>query len=108
MGGSRWNDLIKALNQIIVKINKLSKNGIEVHVTIINFESRARIIYNRAKPDQINAYNIPYGDGGTDFEAAFRQAYDVANSYIHQETIIFIFMTDGGASYPSKSIALFQ
>lgn len=108
MGGSPWKDLIKALDQIIVKINKLSKNGIEVYVTIINFGSHARIIYNRVKPDQINAFSIPFANTGTDFEAAFRQAYDVANKYIHQEAIVFIFMTDGGASYPSNSIALFQ
>ena len=58
--------------------------------------------------DQINTYQIPYGNGGIDFEAAFRQADNVANNHIHQETIGFIFMINGGATYHSNSIALFQ
>ncbi len=33
--------------------------------------------------------------GNTDFEKAFEEAYQVANKYVHQEKIKFIFMTDG-------------
>lgn len=90
------------------KIDNFSKNGSQLYTSIINFSDTARIIYDRVKPGQINVHNIPFSGRGTDFEAAFREAYNVANRYIRQETVIFIFMTDGGATYPQTSIRLLE
>ena len=91
------------------KIDNLNKDGSEFYTSIINFSKTARLIYNRVKPNQIDVNSIPFICGAdTDFEGPFKLAYDIANNYIKQETIIFVFMTDGLASYPSKSIELLE
>ena len=46
--------------------------------------------------------------GGTDFDEAFKLAAQITEKYIANSLVVFIFMTDGGASYPSKGIAALQ
>ena len=96
MSGSRWSDLIRALQENLNKIKPLQN----AFVTIINFACSARIIYERVPASSVNISNVTYGCGGTDFSSAFSKVYSVAQKTIHQETIAFMFMTDGGDTYP--------
>lgn len=45
-----------------------------------------------------------FSSGGTDFDPPFDMAADIAQRYINNSIILFIFMTDGGSSYPSRGI----
>ena len=46
--------------------------------------------------------NIPYNGGGTNFEYPFLMAAEMAEKYIEDSFIVFIFMTDGSAVFPVK------
>ena len=48
---------------------------------------------------------MPFIGGGTNFDAPFNIAAALAEKYITSSSVVFIFMTDGGASYPAKGVA---
>ena len=48
---------------------------------------------------------MPFRSGGTDFDPPFNMAANLATKYINNSIVIFIFMTDGGANYPTNGIA---
>ena len=54
-------------------------------------------------PSQVNP-NLSFGGGGTNFDPPFNEAARIARKYIDKSIIVFIFITDGGASYPTKGI----
>lgn len=103
MGGRPWQDLMKAFSETLNKINKFAKNG-NVYISVINFESNYRIIYERQEASKIDIGKIVYKSGGTYFEPVFNAAYSIASKTINKEMIIFIFMTDGYAEYPTNGI----
>lgn len=44
--------------------------------------------------------DLPCKEGGTNFDPPFNSVATLAAKYITNATIVFIFMTDGGASLP--------
>ena len=107
MNGRKWSDLIKALTSTLEDIKKFSSSSSNNKISILNFETDYRIIYEREEPNNIDIHKIQYGGGGTSFEPVFNAAYRIASKTIASETIYFIFMTDGHAEYPSKGISKF-
>jgi hypothetical protein len=47
---------------------------------------------------------LSFRGGGTVFDPPFIEAARLAKKYIDQSIIVFIFMTDGGASFPTNGI----
>jgi len=45
-----------------------------------------------------------YQGGGTNFDPPFDMAANLAQKYISNSIILFIFMTDGGSSYPVSGV----
>jgi len=54
-------------------------------------------------PSQVNP-NLSFRGGKTNFEPPFNEAAKIAGKYIDKSIIVFIFMTDGGASFPTNGI----
>ena len=48
---------------------------------------------------------MPCRGGGTLFNPPFNLAATLAGKYIPNAIVVFIFMTDGGASFPTNGIA---
>ena len=48
--------------------------------------------------------DLPYKSGGTNFEPPFSLAAELSARYINNFETVFIFMTDGQASYPEQGI----
>jgi Mg-chelatase subunit ChlD len=69
-------------------------------VTIINFNDKARVIYERQKPNKINVEQITFSRGDTNFSEAFKMGYEIINEYVRDDKIVIMFMTDGQSRYP--------
>ena len=72
-------------------------------ISIIKFDSSAQIVCENYNPSQVNP-NLSFRGGGTDFDPPFNEAARIARKYIDNSIIVFIFMTDGGASYPTNGV----
>ena len=48
---------------------------------------------------------MPFSSGGTEFGPPFNMAASLAEKYIANSIVVFIFMTDGGAGLPTNGIA---
>lgn len=64
------------------------------------FNNTSRLFQENATPNS-TSLKIPFVSGGTDFSNAFSMAYKLMAKYVVNQKIRFIFMTDGGAPYPS-------
>ena len=73
-------------------------------ISIIKFDTSASIYCENQSPAQVNT-NMPCRGGGTDFDPPFNLAASLASNYITSSIVVFIFMTDGGAGYPTNGIA---
>ena len=103
MSGAPWSNLMNSVQQTIQKIKQLDNGRNNMRISIIKFASSANLYCENYLPNQINT-SIPFGNGGTNFDPPFNMAASLATKYIQQSTISFIFMTDGGALYPTNGI----
>lgn len=103
MGGSPWQNLLSSFSTTIQKIDALDAGSNKSRVSLILFASNARVICENYLPSQVNT-NPQYGGGGTIFDPPFNEAARIAASYIDHATIVFIFMTDGGSSFPNEGV----
>ena len=99
---------MSAFSDTLGKIKTHAGSAGNIFASVINFASNYRIIYEREDVMNINSSKIQYGGGGTYFEPVFQAAYNIAQKTIQNEIILFIFMTDGGSSYPSNEVSQFQ
>lgn len=91
-------------------INKLIFKNVGQHnikVSVIKFHSTASVIYENCCPHKITK-NLGYSGGGTNFDPPFIEAASIAARYINDAVIVFIFMTDGEAPYPTKGMEAFK
>jgi len=103
MSGSPWSKLLMSMKSTIEKIASMDAGKNLLRVSLIKFDDTASIIHDNYAPGQVNT-NLPCRGGGTIFDPPFNLAASLAAKYISTATIVFIFMTDGGASYPSTGI----
>lgn len=100
MSGTPWSNLLSSLRQTIDKIKAKDNGKNNLKISIIKFACNATLYCENYLPDQINT-NIPFNDGGTNFDPPFNMAATLAARYIQQSSVVFICMTDGGALYPT-------
>ena len=72
-------------------------------ISIIKSNRSTQIVCENYNPSQVNP-NLNFRGGGTDFDPPFNEAARIARKYIDNSIIMFIFMTDGGANYPTNGI----
>jgi hypothetical protein len=100
MIGTPWNNLIQSLKETMEKIKAKDANKNKTKVSLMVFNSNLSMICENEIPSKVNT-NPPFKGGGTNFALPFSKAAEIAGKYISNSVIVFIFMTDGGASYPS-------
>lgn len=103
MRGERWANLLTSFRETINKLKEQDAGRKDNKVSLIKFESNARMVCENQSPDQIDT-NLECKGGGTEFDPPFIMAADIATKYIEHATVIFIFMTDGCGSYPKKGM----
>jgi hypothetical protein len=104
MGGQRWNDLMTAYKKAITEfINSPAKS--KIRVTLMLFDSSCRIIQESVLPDSVNM-SPPFGGGGTAYTPVFQNFLNMSKKYLvdKSSTIKLVFMTDGGAEYPTAPL----
>jgi len=103
MGGERWEC---AKTAAINFINGLtSSNLAEKKISIIIFNSDARIEAEYMNPSQSLFHCLQFKSGGTEYGPPFEKAFDLIYQKPFQfQKHIIIFYTDGGASYPLNTM----
>ena len=102
---------MRAFENVLDKIIEHEKKYGNSYVTIVNFTSKQRVIYERVKPTEVNMEKIQQKwvwSWGRSFNSVFEKAAKITNQNINQQTITFVFMTDGDAEYPKNWIDKFQ
>ena len=76
-----------------------------IKITVINYESTARLIFKKEVPSLDLLNKIDFKSGGTNFELPLTMAYDTILETKNEFDMFTIgFLTDGIAPYPTKII----
>jgi len=106
MNGQLWHDLMVAVKATINHILSTPTLKNSIKITVINYGSNARVIFEKMRPslDLLEKIEIK-GSSGTDFENALRVAYEtILGSKDEFDKFTVGFLTDGRAHYPEKII----
>ena len=104
MKGQRWKELCQSLKKTL---QRAEEQNPENKMTIINFSSRAIIEVEDQEPGSINIDALSFQGQGTCFETAFANGFEIIKR-ITLNDIVFLFMTDGKANYPTASLNLIK
>ncbi|TNV81453.1 hypothetical protein FGO68_gene12262 [Halteria grandinella] len=105
MRGQSWQDLMNAVKEFLQTILADAKAAAKSRVTIITYDFNAYIKHDNVAPSLNLTKGLPEPMGGTNFDAALRQA--LANMQQHQEnykSIVLCMMTDGKSGFPEAAI----
>ena len=105
MEGKPWTDLMAAVKDTMNHIVNTPNLSESIKITVINYESSARIIFNKMEPSLDLLDLINYHPGGTNFEVALQKAYQVILDSKDEFDIFTVgFLTDGRDCVPKKII----
>ena len=85
-------------------IQEIDEKANKAKVTFLQFDQGFTIQYENKSAHQINPDTSISCGGGTDFDPTFDYVAQISATYIQSATIVFIFMTDGGSSYPKRGV----
>lgn len=101
MSGNRWNSLIDA-----VKISyDHCKDSSSIKTSVLTYNDNAYLRFHEEKPDPSLINKIPFTGGGTCFESALNEGYNLVKSTkTRYDKFVMCFISDGGCSYPQYAI----
>ena len=97
-----WSGLMSSFDQTMQTIKNIYQQTNKAKISIMGFDDHLNLTCENMNPDSITKPS--YTGGGTDFDNPFNKTVELARRYINNSTVVFIFMTDGQASYPTKGI----
>lgn len=98
---------MSAFQKAIEAIMKIPLSEKLVKVSILLEGSNCLVFQENVSPSQVNFRVFPRL-GGNNFLDTFSKAYKIMNEWVGHSKIKFIFMTDGGCSYPSTAISMIK
>ena len=101
MHGQRWEDLIRAVQQFLIRRREL---GVDDRISIIVFSTIARIVYLNERLDRINVTKIECIGQGTNFAVAFRAVKECIDQSRTNLQYAIVFMSDGEGVYPEREL----
>ena len=104
MSGTPWRQLTECVFKFMDSLEQDSTNP---KLSVIIYNSFSRIAFENKELKNVADLKklIKYEGGGTDFDAAMRDADKICkNSESEFDEIVFYFMSDGESSYPDQAI----
>jgi hypothetical protein len=68
------------------------------------FSGEAVVTDENKPPELIDTNKLIMSNGKTNFNPPFKKTAELAHRYIDRYNIVFLFMTDGDAKYPTEGI----
>jgi len=105
-GINKWDTIITVFKNFLKEQTKIPNHENKFTFTVVLFSDITRIIF-REKIANIDLLNqIRYRGGGDNFEKAFDTVYELLREVKDKdyESILVIFMSDGGCTFPKESI----
>jgi len=105
MEGKSWSDLMAAVKDTMNYILNNPNLSESIKITVINYESTARLVFEKKEPSLDLLDLIDFKSGGTNFELALSKGYQsIIESKDEFDVFTVGFLTDGRAHYPEKII----
>ena len=104
MTGSKWTQLLSAMDTIVPFIDTL---GFQ-YISIIKFDSDAHPpVVEHIDPSNFQSSDLGLPGGGTNFGRPLLAAMNLISRW-SQENTCYLMLTDGLASYPRNELELFN
>jgi len=105
MEGKSWSDLMAAVKDTMNYILNNPNLSESIKITVINYESTARLVFEKKEPSLDLLDLIDFKSGGTNFEFALSKGYQsIIESKDEFDGFTVCFLTDGHATYPNRII----
>lgn len=103
MGGTKWQDTIKHLNQAIDLMKKIDQEGF-FKVSLMTFSEHYKIQEQFIKPVYVNT-NLIHNGGKSIAQRPFMGAIYLIRKYKSKvDKSYFIYVSDGKTQYPYKQV----